>query len=187
MPWSSCSRTAARSDRGARGLPAAESIDGPRSLFHPRPAPSSPGYGDPRISRRGSGKRGDRPGARQGHDGHPLRKGPFGRQRHRLDPAGRPVARGGTAGRRARVPGGSQIRMPRVKTAIRRVSEIVRRTRSIVGMPRSAAGAGAVFAGRIASRLPRVRSLVRGLSMVTIGDWGSHRDESVAAMRMGPT
>jgi len=93
----------------------------------------------------------------------------------------------GTAGRRARFPEGCQIRMPRVKTAIRRVSTTVRRTRSIVGMPRSATGVGAVCAVRIASRLPRIRSLVRGLSMVTIEDWGSHRDESFAAMPMAPT
>lgn len=83
--------------------------------------------------------------------------------------------------------GRSQIRMPRVKTAIRRVSETVRRTRSIVGMLRSTTGEGAVFGARMTSRLLRARSAVRELCMVAIGGWWSHRGESVAAMRVGPT
>lgn len=92
----------------------------------------------------------------------------------------------GTVGRGARVQDSCQIRMPRVKTAIRSVSETVRRTRSIVGMLRSTTGEGDDFGIRMTSRWLAARSVVRELCMVTIGGWDVIGGESAAAMCLAP-
>ena len=76
--------------------------------------------------------------------------------------------------------------MPRVKTAIRSVSETVRRTRSIVGMPRSTTGEGANFGACMTSHWLPARSVVRELCMVAIGGWDVIGGESAATKCLAP-
>ena len=150
----------------------------PRSGLHPRP-------GQPLLIS-GQRARGERSERSLQPRGHPLvRRGLEG---GRSTGSIRCRARGerGTAGRGARIPDSCQIRMPRVKTAIRSVSETVRRTRSIVGMLRATTGEGAGFGARMTSRWLTARSVVRERCMVTIGGWDVIGGESAAAMCLVP-
>ena len=85
------------------------------------------------------------------------------------------------------IPKGSQNRIPKVRTAIRRVSANVRRTRSIVGIPRPTTGVGALFGDDLASCLSREAGVGRGMSMVANARLDVHGAESVAVTQRSPT
>lgn len=144
----------------------------PRSGLHSRPAPSSPWYGVPRISRRRTCDSLRIPSIQQISPIITTLIPPPPTSGTRIVVV---LARGEQRAWGPRTGEGSQIRMPKVKMATRRVSETVRRTRSIVGMPSPTTGVGAIFGGDLASCLTREAGLELGLSMVAIGGVERHR------------